>query len=219
MWLLWLLRQQVRWRLPRNSCSFFLCAERNAPCQWDLAIDITKPKNVCSRMTGQWSDRSAMSGRKTLSQPGPMSYLRGLALRIWTSFWRREGSAGMDMWNTLMVQSRQPFTYRLRESVGLGGPRWHRSSWQRGIAECGSSRLSTLMIEICGDLMWDLPCVQQASYLEGGPLMWMLPMYLQVNKNPMKYPQYMFLWRNKKKCCVDTLSYLSYGNNPKYWHR
>ena len=28
----------------------------------------------------------------------------------------------------------------------------------------------------------DLPCVQQASYLEGGPLMWMLPLYLHVNQ-------------------------------------
>ena len=123
-----------------------------------------------------------MSGRKRLSPPGPMSYLRGLALRIWTSIWRREGSDGMDMWNAPMVQSRQPFTYRLRESVGLGGQRWHGSSWQRGIAESGSSRLSTLMIEICGDLVWDLPCLQQASYLEGGPLMWMLPLYLDVNQ-------------------------------------
>ena len=26
----------------------------------------------------------------------------------------------MDMWNAPMVQSRQPFTYRLRENVGLG---------------------------------------------------------------------------------------------------
>ena len=134
--------------------------------------------NVCSGMTGQWSDRS-VSGCKT-SQPGPVSYLRGLALRIWTSFWRREGSTGMDMWNALMVQSRQPFTYRLRESVG--GPGWHESSWQRGIAESGSSRLPALMIKICGDLVWYLPCVQQASYLEGGPLMWMLPLYLHVNQ-------------------------------------
>ena len=47
--------------------------------------------NICSGMTGQWSDRSAMSGHKMLSPPGPMNYLRGLALRIWTSFWRREG--------------------------------------------------------------------------------------------------------------------------------
>ena len=29
---------------------------------------------------------------------------------------------------------RQPFAYRLRESLGLGGPRWHGSSWQRGTA-------------------------------------------------------------------------------------
>ena len=78
-----------------------------------------------------------------------------------------EGSAGMDMWKAPMVQSKQLFTDRLRERVGLGGLRWHGSSWQRGIAERGSSRLSTLMIDIPGELVWDLPCVQQASYLEG----------------------------------------------------
>ena len=133
-------------------------------------------------MTGQWSDRSAMSGHKTLSPPGPMIYLCGLALRIWTSFWRREDFDGMDMWNAPMVQSRQPLTYNLMESVGLGGPKWHGSSWQRGIAESGSSRPSTLMIDVPGDLVWDLPCVQQASYLEGGPLLWMLPLYLHVNQ-------------------------------------
>ena len=117
-----------------------------------------------------------MSGHKTLSPPGPMSYLCDLALRIWTSFWRRED------WNTTVLQSRQPLTYRLMESVGLGGPKWHGSSWQRGIAESGSSRLSTLMIDIPRDLVWDVPCVQQANYLEGGPLMWMLPLYLHVNQ-------------------------------------
>ena len=84
--------------------------------------------NVCSWMTGQWSDRSAMSGRKTLSPPGPLNFLCCLALRIWTSFWRREGCPGMGIWNAPMVQSRQPFTYRLRERVGLGGPRWHGNS-------------------------------------------------------------------------------------------
>ena len=71
---------------------------------------------------------------------------------------------------------------------------WHTGWWKtwaweaqndieaadRGIAESGSSRLSTLMIDVLGDLVWDLPCVQQASYLEGGPLMWMLPLYLHV---------------------------------------
>ena len=55
-------------------------------------------------------------------------------------------------------------------------------NWQRGIAESGSSQLSTLMVEIPGELEWDLPCVQQASYLEGGPLLWILPLYLHVNQ-------------------------------------
>ena len=41
--------------------------------------------------------QSAMSSCKMLSPSCPMSYLRGFALRIWTSFWRRDGSAGMDM--------------------------------------------------------------------------------------------------------------------------
>ena len=68
----------------------------------------SQTSSVCSGMTGQWSDRTAMSSRKTLSISGPLSYLCGLALRIWTSFWRREGSAGMDIWNAAVVQSRQP---------------------------------------------------------------------------------------------------------------
>ena len=38
------------------------------------------------------------------------------------------------------------------------------------------------MIDTPRDLVCDLKCMQQASYLEGGPLMWMLPLYLQVNK-------------------------------------
>ena len=97
----------------------------------------SRTSSFCSEMTGQWSDRSAMSGRKTLSPPGPMSYLCGLALRICLMLLKEEDFDGMDMWNTPMVQSRQPLTYRLMESMGLGGPKWHGSSWQRGIAESG----------------------------------------------------------------------------------
>ena len=169
-------------------CVQLLCVECNAPCQRDLAIDKAKPPASAAKWQG---NDQTMSGRKTLSPPGPMSYLCGLTLRIWTSFWKREDFDGMDMWNAPMVQSRQPLTYRLMESVGLGGPKWHGSSWQRGIADSGSSRLSTLMIDVPGDLVWDLPCVQQASYLEGGPLMWMLPLYLHVNQKSdydMKVP-------------------------------
>ena len=136
-------------------CVQLLCTECNAHCQRDLAIDKAEPPASAAKWKGNdqtESHRSATSGRKTLSPPGPMSYLCGLALRIWTSFWRREDSDGMDMWNAPMVQLRQPLTYRLMESMGLGGPKWHGSSWQRETAESGSSRLSTVMIDVPGDL-------------------------------------------------------------------
>ena len=147
----------------------------------------SKTSNVCSEMTGQWSDRSAMSSRRALSPLDPVSYLRGIALRSLTSFLRREGSAGMDVWNAPMVQPRQPLTYRLMESVGLVGPRWHGSSWQRGMSESENSRLLTLMINIPGDLVWDQPCVQQASYLEEGWGQWCgcCPCTCTLIKNPM----------------------------------
>ena len=38
------------------------------------------------------------------------------------------------------------------------------------------------MINMPGDLVWDQPYVQQASYLEGGPRMWLLPLYLHFNQ-------------------------------------
>ena len=57
----------------------------------------TQASSVCSEMIGQWSDRFAISDHKILSQPGPVSYLCGLPLVIWTSFCRREDSDGMDM--------------------------------------------------------------------------------------------------------------------------
>ena len=123
-----------------------------------------------------------MLNHKTLPPSGPLSYLHGSELKTWTSYRKREGSAGTDMWNAPTVQSRQPLTYRLMESVGLGGPRWLGSSWRRGIAESGSSQLLTLMIETPGDLVWDLPWVQQASCLERGPLLWIWPLYLHVNR-------------------------------------
>ena len=119
-------------------------------------------------MTGQWSDRSAMSG--------PMSYLCGAW--HWGPWPHSEGEKTPMVWTcgTLQWCSQD----RLMESVGLGGPRWHGNGWQR---DCrGSSRLSTLMIDIPGDLVWDLPCVQQASYLEGGPLVWILALYLHINQ-------------------------------------
>ena len=151
---------------------------------------LTKPNLQCLQRNDRAIIRQICNVR-----PQDIVTTRSNELLVWTSFWRREDSDGMDMWNAPMMQSRQPSTYWLMESVGLGGPRWHGNSWQRGIAESGSSRPSTLMIDIPGDLVWDLPCVQQASYLEGGPLVWMLPLYLHVNqKSDYDMMMWTLLW-------------------------
>ena len=121
-------------------CTALVCG---AQCSMPVRLGHwqTQTSKVISGMTGQWSDRSATSGRKTLSPPGPMNYLHGLALRIWTSFWRREGFAGMDMWNAPIVQSRQPFTYRLRESVGLDAKMTWKQLTER---DCRQWKLSAI---------------------------------------------------------------------------
>ena len=98
-------------------CVQLLCVERYAPCQRDLDIDTAKPPGSAAKLTGQWSDRSAMSGCKKLSPPDPLSYLCDFALRIW----RREDSDGIDMLNAPVVQSRQPLTYRLMETADREG--------------------------------------------------------------------------------------------------
>ena len=72
-------------------------------------------------------------------------------------------------WNASMVQSRQPvqvdgksgpgrpkMTDRDAESGNMAIDPHDRNTWRSGV-----------------------PCVQQASYLEGGPLMWTLPLYWQ----------------------------------------
>ena len=70
------------------ACTALVCG---AQCSMPVRLGHWRSQmsNVCSEMTGKWSDRSAMSSRKTLSPPDLMSYLRVLALKIWTSFWRR----------------------------------------------------------------------------------------------------------------------------------
>ena len=46
----------------------------------------------------------------------------------------------------------------------------------------GSSRQLTLKKGAPGDQVWDLLCMQLASYPERGPLMGMMPLHLHVNQ-------------------------------------
>ena len=141
------------------ACTALVCG---AQCSMPVKLGHwqSQTSNVCSEMTGQWSDRSAMSSHKIVTT-------RSNKLLAWL------GIEDLDLilkerrlrWYGHVERSngaRQPLTYRLMESVCLGGQRWHGSIWQWVIAENGSSRLSTL-IDIPGDLVQDLPYRQQAS--------------------------------------------------------
>ena len=96
----------------------------------------------------------------------------------------REGFAGLGMWSVLVVQSGHHVIYRLMTGEGQGGPSLHGRNWWRETVVSGSSRQLTLKKGAPGDQVWDLLCVQLASYLERGPLMWMMPLHLHVNKKP-----------------------------------
>ena len=126
--------------------------------------------SICSKMTRQWIRQICNVRPQDIVTTRSIELLVQLGIEDLDLILKERRLDGMDMWNAPMVQSRQPLTYRLMESVGVRGRRWHGNSWQRRIAESRSSQPSTLMIDIPGDLVWDLPCVQQDSYLEGGPL-------------------------------------------------
>ena len=84
--------------------SVFSSCVRSAMLHASETWPLTKPNlQRLQRNDGQWSDRSAMSGRQTLPPPSPVSYLRGLALRIWISFWRREDSNGVERSNGAFI--------------------------------------------------------------------------------------------------------------------
>ena len=126
---------QDRW-----ACVHLLCAERDAPCQWDLAIDKSKaPTSAAEWQGSDQTDLQCQAARRCHH----LGQWTTWAAWHWESWPHSEGEKAPLVWTCgTLVQFEQPFTYRLRESVGLGGPRWHGSSWQRGIAESGSSPLS-----------------------------------------------------------------------------
>ena len=76
---------------------------------------------------------------------------------------------------------------------GAGRPKQHGRNWLRKTAVSGSSPQLTLKKGAPGDQVWDLLCVQLASYLERGPLMLMMPLHLHVNQ---KSDYDMILWKD-----------------------
>ena len=101
-------------------------------CMWSTMLHtsetwpLTKPNHQRLQQNDRAMIRQICNVKlQTLSPPDPMSYLCGLALRNLTSFCRREGSAGMDIWNAPVVNSavKTAFDLHVDGKQGLGGPR------------------------------------------------------------------------------------------------
>ena len=154
-----------------------------APCSVPVKLGHLPRRtcSACNAMVGPWSDGSAVSSQRMWPGWGRASCCQGFSLRASASFWERGGFAGLGMWRVQVVQSEQHMICRWTASGGKGGPSGHGGSWQRRTAVSGSSPQLTLKKGAPGDQVWDLLCVQLASYLEG-PLMWMMPLHLHVNQ-------------------------------------
>ena len=89
---------------------------------------------------------------------------------------RREDFDGLDMWNAPVVQSRQPLTYRLMESVGLGGSVGCASDWRpggRGFDPRRGRQHSFVEIdhEIFSTVILSLPLIQEGQLSVSGERM------------------------------------------------
>ena len=128
-------------------------------------------------MTEQWSERSTVLSCKTLSPPDPLSYLRSLALRIWTSFWRREGSAGMDVERSNGA-AKTAFDIQVDRKRGPGRPKMTWKQLTEGLQRA---------MEALGYRPSYLEAMHAASQLPGRGAHWCgcCPCICTLIKNPM----------------------------------
>ena len=89
---------------------------------------------------------------------------------------RREEFDGLDIRNAPVVQSRQPLTYRLMESVGLGGSVGCASDWRpggRGFDPRRGRQHSFVEIdhEIFSTVILSLPLIQEGQLSVSGERM------------------------------------------------
>ena len=165
-----------------------LCVERNAPCQWDKV----RPQTSAA----EWQGNDEINLQcQAARHCGHQAQWATCAAWHWGSGPHPEGEKAVLVWICRTLQRCS------QDSL------WHTGWWKmwawealedmeaadRGITEKGNSQLSALMIDTPGDLVWDLSCVLQASYLEGGPLTSMLPLYLLI-KNSVMTIWWVILW-------------------------
>ena len=67
------------------------------------------------------------------------------------------------------------------QADGKRGPGWPKMTWKQ-LIDCREWKLSAMDPHDRHTWRYDVRSVMRASQLEGGPLMWMLHLYLHVNQ-------------------------------------
>ena len=146
------------------------CAEGNAPCQWSLAI--VKAKLPTSAAKWQGNDQIDLQLQAARYCHHQIQWAT-CATWNWGSGPHSEGEKAslviMDV-ECSSVAVKTAFDLQIGGKHDPGRP---KMTWkQLTERDCREWRLSTLMIEIPGDLVWDLPCAQQASHVRTKPATW-----------------------------------------------
>ena len=181
LWVIYLTKNLWQYLLfPRNQdlTAHANCLHRNAPCQQDLVIDKVKPPVSAEKW--QHNDQTDLQCQA--------------ARHCHHQVQRAIVQLSIEDLDLVLKERRLRWYGHVEHSNGAVKTAfdtgwWKAWAWKaqddmeaadREGLQSGSSRLLTVMIDKPGDLVRDLPCVQQASFLEGGPLMWMLPLYLHI---------------------------------------
>ena len=165
-------------------------------CIWILS-PLKKIKRQSCRVGPPLTKLSGSSHALVIWYSSRMLNFTGFATIRW--FGHVERSSGAD--------SEQHVIYRLMAGPKLTWKKLMKNDclgWWRMTAVSGSLRQLTLKKGTPGDQVWDLLCVQLASYLEAGPLMWIMPLHLNVKQKIRLY-----------LLCVQLASYLEGG--PLMW--
>ena len=141
---------------------------------WPLT---SQTSNICSGITGQWSDRSAMSSRKTLSPPGSNELLAQLGTKdldlilkerrlCWYGHVEHSNGAVKTAFDILVDGKRWPGKPKMtcKQLTEKDCRQWKlsamnphdRHTWRSGMRStmCAASQLPWK-----GLLMWMLPCI------------------------------------------------------------
>ena len=180
---LWSNKRKIQTKMYRLywKMTNLVCAERNAPCQWDLAIDKAKPP--ASAVEWQGNDQTDMQCQATRYCHHQIQWATCVAWN-WGSGPRSEGEKAPLVWTSGMLQwcSQDSLSHT---GWGKAEPGRPKMTWkQLTERDCREWKLSAFNPHDRHTWRSGVrSAMRTASQLSGrDPLMWMLPLYLHLNQ-------------------------------------